>query len=93
MALVKETVIFSESEWFGLLNELSLPTRQAQIVKCLFSGLNDKQIAMELHISVPTVRTYMSRLFSRFEVQDRNELILCVFGRFREHCRANGCPL
>ena len=87
MALVSETAIFSESEWLEIVNELSLPPRQAEVIKLLFVGHSDKQIALELQISVPTVRTHLSRLFSRFDVQDRTELVLYVFRHFREGCR------
>ena len=83
--------IFSQSEWAELVNKLSLSSRQTEIIKELFSNRSDKQIAGDLQISVPTVRTHLSRLFSKFDVQDRIELILCVFHCFREDCRSNGC--
>jgi len=38
MTLVSETAIFSESEWLQLINELSLPPRQADVIKLLFAG-------------------------------------------------------
>ena len=66
MALVLEAEIFTEGEWLELVNELSLPPRQAEVIKCLFLAHSDKQIATELEISVPTVRTHLSRIFSRF---------------------------
>jgi len=91
MALVSETEIFTESEWLEIVNELSLPPRQAEVIKQLLSGRSDKQIATVLQISVPTVRTYLSRLFSRFDVQDRTELVLYVFRYFRKNSGANGC--
>lgn len=91
MTLVSETEIFTESEWLELVNELSLSPRQAEVIKYLFVGHSDKQIAMELEISVPTVRTHLSRLFSRFDVQDRTELVLYVFRHFRKNSGANGC--
>lgn len=91
MALVSETEIFTESEWLELVNELSLPPRQAEVIRYLFAGHSDKQIAMELQICVPTVRTHISRLFSRFDVQDRTELVLYVFRYFRKNSGANGC--
>lgn len=89
MALVSETEIFTESEWLEIVNELSLPPRQAGVVKYLFLGHSDKQIARELQISVPTVRTHLSRLFSRFDLQDRTELVLYVVRRFRKSSGAN----
>ncbi len=90
MALVSETEIFTENEWLEIVNELSLPPRQAEVIKYLFLGHSDKQIAMELKISVPTVRTHLSRLFSRFDVQDRTELVLYVVRYFRKNSGANG---
>lgn len=83
MTLSTDTEIFSESEWAELVNELGLSPRQAEIIKLLFSRHSDKQIALELQISVATVRTHLSRLFSKFNVQDRHELILYVFRQFR----------
>jgi DNA-binding NarL/FixJ family response regulator len=82
MALVSGREIFSESEWTELVKELSLSPRQAQVLKCLFLGHSDKQIARDLKMAIPTVRTHLSRLFSRFDVQDRTELVLYVFRRF-----------
>lgn len=82
--LASDTGIFSDSEWLELVNELCLSPRQAEVVECLFQGRADKQIAFELQISISTVRTYLSRLFSRFDVQDRHELVLYVFRCFRE---------
>ena len=90
MTLVSETEIFSESEWLQLVNGLPLSPRQIEVIKLLFAGHSDKQIARELQISVPTVRTHLSRLFSRFDVQDRTELVLCVFRHFREGYREYG---
>ena len=83
--------IFSKSEWAELVNQLFLSPRQAEVIKYLFLGHSDKQIAMELQICVPTVRTHLSRLFSRFDVQDRTELVLYVFRHFRKNSGANGC--
>ena len=91
MALALKTEIFLESEWSELVNELSLSPRQAEVVKHLFLAKSDKQIAGDMHISVSTVRTYLSRLFSKFGVQDRIELMLFVLRRFRESRRKYGC--
>ena len=84
--------VFSEEEWLELQRSLSLSRRQAQIVERLLCGRSDKQIARELDVSVPTVRTHLGRLFARFGVADRCELILRVFMCFREQCRRYGCP-
>lgn len=82
--------IFSKSEWEDLVSKLSLSPRQAEVIQRILSGRSDKQIARDLQISVPTVRTHLNRAFLRFGVQDRIELVIHVFNKFREGCRTNG---
>jgi len=85
--------IFSESEWAKIIAELELPPRQSDVVKCLFRGNSDKQIAKDLDISIPTVRTYFSRLFRKYDLNDREELILHIVHHFRLSCKKVDCPL
>ena len=84
--------VFSGNEWAELKQHLALSPRQADVVEQLLLGHSDKQIAHELTMSVPTVRTHLCRLFTRFGVEDRCELIVHVYSCFRERCRAFGCP-
>ena len=87
-----ELQVFSELEWTELQRNLGLSRRQSQIVEQLLCGRSDKQIARELEVSVPTVRTHLGRLFMRFQVADRCELIVRMFAYFRERCRHCACP-
>jgi DNA-binding NarL/FixJ family response regulator len=87
MGLATESQVFSRREWLQLKEDLSLSCRQAAVIQQLFQGHSDKQIARELCISVPTVRTHLNRLFFRFGVQDRCELVLYVFSYFMERHR------
>lgn len=84
--------IFSEAQWAELAEVMSLSPRQVDVVRCLFAGCADKQIAQQLGLSVNTVRDYMGRLFLKLAVADRVELILCVLARFLDGCRRDGCP-
>ena len=84
--------IFTKGEWHQLAEKLALPLRQAQIARCILSGLSDKQIAKKVGISIPTVRTHLGRLFAKLGVADRTELALSLFGRFRAGCRQVNCP-
>ncbi len=92
METVTSRRLFSGREWSELKQDLSLSPRQADVVEQLLLGHSDKQIARELQMSVPTVRTHLCRLFSRFSVEDRCELIVHVYSCFREKCQALGCP-
>ncbi len=84
--------IFSDGEWLELIRELALPPRQVDIVKQIFCGHGDKQIARNLGITVPTVRTHLSRIFAKQNVSDRTELVLCLVGHFRARCPRDTCP-
>ena len=76
--------LVSEEEWSDVQNHLDLSPRQGQIVREILHAKSDKQIARELDISLPTVRTHLGRLFHKYELNDRVELILYVFRTLRE---------
>jgi len=82
--------IFSDDEWTKLIRDLSLPPRQAEIVRLLFAGHSDKQIASELNRRVPTIRSHLSRLFSKFDARDRTELVLQIVRQFRGNSHVAG---
>ncbi len=85
MAVTRYTELFSEQDWARLKEELALPPRQAEVVKCILRGMSDKQIAVTIGISVNTVRTHLSRLFVKFGAQDRVELIFHMFGYLKQY--------
>ena len=88
MTIALNTEIFSESEWIKLINDLSLPPRQAQVIRYILSGLSDKQIALKMQISVAGVRAHLNRIFAKFDLRDRHELVLYMFNCFLDGCRA-----
>jgi len=81
MAISKNKML-SAAAWKQLAQGLGMSPRQKQIARCLFTGLGDKQIAQELGVSVPTVRTHLSRLFAKLDVGDRVELILHLMNQY-----------
>jgi len=66
-------------KWRQLLERLQLPPQQIRIVELILRNCCDKQIAAELGLKVPTVRTYLQRTYVRVGVGDRVELILRLF--------------
>jgi len=90
LTCIKE--IFADNEWDQLQKELEIPPKQADVIKCLFSGYSDKQIAKQMNLGMPTVRTHISRAFRKFDVNDREELILHIFKHFRSGCKKLDCP-
>src|SRR4051812_29219856 len=53
----------------------SLPPRLLQVLDRLLAGKTPKQIARELRLSLWTVREHMQRLYSRYKVSGRDELM------------------
>ena len=51
-----------------------LSPRERQVALCVARGLADKEIARELGIALPSVRTYLRRLFEKLGVQRRTAL-------------------
>lgn len=84
--------IFNKYEWEVIVEELSLSPQQGQIIHHLFTGKSDKQIAKEMDLAVPTVRTHLGRLFAKFSVQDRTSLIIHIFHHFRNTSKLNSSP-
>jgi DNA-binding NarL/FixJ family response regulator len=64
--------------WDQVAESLSLSPQQRRIVELILCGMQDKQIALELKLSVPTVRTHLGRVFARTGVRDRVELLLRI---------------
>jgi len=61
----------------------SLPPSLRRIAELLLAGLADKEIAARTELSLPTVRTYVARLYRRLGVHSRPEL-LALFGGTRD---------
>jgi DNA-binding NarL/FixJ family response regulator len=84
--------LFNEDEFAEIAEELSLSPRESQIVRDILLGSSDKQIARNLEMAIPTVRTHMQRIFSKLDVHDKYGLIVHVFSTFRKNCYSKGCP-
>lgn len=53
---------------------IRLSERELQVVRLVAEGTSNQQIADQLHLSLPTVRTYLRRLFMKLDVSDRTQL-------------------
>jgi len=80
--------VFSADQWVWLTHTLHLSPKQELLAHNLMLGRSDKQIARDMGIAVATVRSHMTRMFHKFDVNDRVELILYFVGYLRE-CQAN----
>lgn len=58
------------------LDDLSLSTRQREVLQCLLRGMSAKQIARALGISDGTVKSHTVAVFRAFNVSSRAQVVL-----------------
>ena len=54
----------------------SLSPRERQILELLATGLANKEVAAELHLSYETVRDYLKQIYQKLHVRSRTEAVL-----------------
>ena len=81
--MIRDSELFTDEEWARAQRDLELSPRQTEIVRHVLEGKADKQIALELSISLATVRTHLRRLFIKFGLSDRLELTILVLAALR----------
>ncbi|MDN4616936.1 response regulator transcription factor [Paenibacillus sp. PsM32] len=58
-------------------NEASqLTVREREVLMLIAEGMSNKEIAEELHISIKTVKTHVSNLLMKCELEDRTQLAI-----------------
>lgn len=56
----------------------ALTEREHEVALAIGRGLSNAEIASELHLSVPTVKAHVSRLFDKLQVTNRVQIAICT---------------
>jgi DNA-binding CsgD family transcriptional regulator len=80
-------MIFSRFEWKRIERAYGLSDRESQVLRSVFDDHKESVIANRLQISNHTVHTYLGRLYRKFRVRSRCELIVTVCSH---HLRTSG---
>ena len=56
----------------------TLTDREREVAQAVGSGLSNAEIAAALHLSVPTVKAHVSRLFDKLQATNRVQIAICV---------------
>ena len=56
----------------------TLTEREREVAHAVGSGLSNAEIAAALHLSVPTVKAHVSRLFDKLQATNRVQIAICV---------------
>lgn len=70
LSLLKSNTGVSEQQ----LRNYMLTPREKEIAICLAKGMTYKQIAEQLYIAIPTVKTHSSNIYKKCGVKNKNEL-------------------
>lgn len=57
----------------------SLTDRELEVLKEVANGKSNAEIAEELHMSVATVKTHVSRVLTKLDARDRTQLVVIAF--------------
>ena len=57
-----------------------LTPREVTLVQLVTAGLNNKQLARELDIALPTVKTHLLNVFRKLAISSRTELVARILG-------------
>lgn len=55
-----------------------LTQREREVALAIGQGLSNAEIAASLHLSIPTVKAHVSRLFDKLQVTNRVQIAICV---------------
>jgi DNA-binding NarL/FixJ family response regulator len=55
--------------------QVELSSREQMVLKCLAEGLTYKGTAERLSISIPTIRSYLRRIYEKLQVRSRTEAV------------------
>lgn len=62
-----------------LMQEAGLTSREADVARLICDGLSDKEIAERLGLSHHTVKDYLKRIYAKFRVHARAQLVSLMF--------------
>ena len=63
-------------------DELALncsPSANAEVLQLVVQGLSNTEITNQLHVSLPTVKTHVSRILSKLGARDRTQLVVLAY--------------
>ena len=70
---------FSFHTWQSIASQLKLSKQQVRVVELILINKEDAEIATILKLKVPTIRTYLNRIYEKATASNRLDLVLKIF--------------
>jgi DNA-binding CsgD family transcriptional regulator/ligand-binding sensor protein len=78
--LSKEQIYIAElTNIQQIIEQLPLTKREKEVLFLVLEGLNNQEIADDLHISAHTVKNHITSIFKKLKVQDRSQAFALVY--------------
>lgn len=77
---VSRRLSLSHEEWQAVNEQLGLSERELQLVQQIFDGKKLYKVALDMKLSLATVKTYTQRVHRKLGLSDQRQLVLCVAG-------------
>jgi DNA-binding NarL/FixJ family response regulator len=74
-----------EAAWKHVIEKLKLAPQEVRAVTLIMQSCSDKHIVSELRLKRSTVRTYLTRIYRKADVNDRMELVHRVYALALTH--------
>jgi DNA-binding NarL/FixJ family response regulator len=66
---------------------MHLTPREQKVLRCVFEGLSNKEMAYELGVSLSSVKATLQHLFDKMRVRTRGQLVRIAVERSLEDVR------
>ena len=67
--------------WDGMANIDTLTNREREVLELLCQGIKPVYISRRLHISVGTVNKHIAHIYSKLDVDSKQELLVKLLGK------------
>ena len=74
--------LLEKGQWQALVHFLTLSSREAEVLRCMFSDERTSAICARLGVSEGTVHTYRERIFRKVRVHSSTQLLAKVFAAY-----------
>jgi len=73
------SALISDARWAGAAKRLRLSARELDVVRCIFDGCREKEIAARLHVGLGTTHSYVERLRLKLHAANKAAVVAAVF--------------